>query len=369
MTPFQIIFHYINNKREIEALEKSFLDINEQIDLYEKQFLNTINSYLKSRQQELEELEKRYVKIEENAQKRYDEALGTENTDDQNNIAYATHISGIDHFFLRKAEEIEKINVKYSDFLDLFSKSTLVALYSLNENFLNKICDIASQTFNQKIKVSHFNSRDYLKASFNYLELVIDISREPFKSYESKLEEIQKVRNKIIHAGSKISGESILKFVKTYSHSFNYNKENKFLIVTSPKFTTYFINLIKSLYEEILWSLEEKQNYETLKHILENWYGLIEGKIIISEISSKKTSEKKRTIDFKAESDNGNIPEFYGKLTLTSSKGYVVEIIDQTGNELIKEFLEADKDGINLEKDLKAFMTFNKNLDISLLIY
>ena len=369
MTPFQITFHYINHEREIETLEKSFLDINEQIDIYEKQFSNTINSYLKNRQEELDALEKRYVKIEQNAQKRYDEAIGTENPDDQNNIAYATHISGIDHLLHRKIEEIEKIKVKYSDFLDLFSKSTLVALYSLNENFLNKICDITSQTFNQKIKVSHFNSRDYLKASFNYLELVIDIPREPFKSYESKLEEIQKVRNKIIHAGSQITGESILKFVKTYSHSFNYNKENKFLRVTSPKFTTDFINLIKSLYEEILWNLEEKQNYKTLKCILENWYGLIEGKIIISEISSKKTSEKKRTIDFKAESDNENIPEFYGKLTLTSSKGYVVEIIDQTENKLMKEFLEADKDGIYLEMGLKAFMTFNKNLDISLLIY
>ena len=84
-----------------------------------KQFSNTINSYLKSRKEELESLEKRYEKIEQEAQKRYDEALSTANPDDQDNIAFATHISGIDHIMHNKYEEIEKIRQKYSDFLDL----------------------------------------------------------------------------------------------------------------------------------------------------------------------------------------------------------------------------------------------------------
>ena len=369
MTPFQVTFHYINNERKIEILEKSFLDIKDQLDLYEKQHSNTINSYLKSRQEELDTLEKRYLKVEKEAQKRYDETIGTENPEDENNISYATHISGIDYLLHKKIEEIEEIKIKYSDFLDLFSKSTLIALYSLNENFLNKICDISSQTFNQKIKVSHFNSRDYLKASFNYLELVIDIPKEPFESYVSKLKEIQSIRNKIIHAGSQITDESILKIVKKYSHSFHYNEENQFVKVTSPKFIKDFFNLLKNVYEELLWLLEERQSNKTLKNILENWFGLIEGEIIVTEIKSKKTSEKIRTIDFKMESDNKNIPELNGKLTLTRSKGYVVEIIDQTENDLIKEFVEADKDGIYLEMGLKTFMAFNKDLDIRLLIY
>ena len=369
MTPFQVTFHYINNKREIEVLEKSFLDIKNQLDLYEKQHSNTIKSYLKSRQEELDALEKRYVKVEKEAQKRYDEALGTENPDDQNNIAYATHISGIDYLIHNKYEEIDEIKIKYSNFLDLFSKSTLIALYSLNENFLSRICDIASLTFNQKIKVSHFNSRDYLKASFDYLELVIDIPKEPFESYISKLKEIQSIRNKIIHAGSQISDTSILKLIKTYSHSFHYSDENQFLRITSPKFTEDFFNLLKNLYEELLWLLEERQNNNTLKRIFENWFGLIEGKISITEIKSTKNSGETRTIQFKIKSDNDKIPELNGKLTLTRSKGYIREILNQTENELIKEFIEADKDIVHLEMELKTFMSFDENLDIGLLLY
>ena len=368
MTTFQITLHYINNERKVETLEKSFLDIKNQLDLYEKQHLNTINSYLKNKREELKSLNTRYLTVEKEAQKRYDETLGAENTEDHNNISYALHISGIDYLTENKIQETKEVEEKYSDFLDLFSKSTLIALYSLNENFLNKICDISSQTFNQKIKISHFNSRDYLKASFNYLELVIDIPKEPFESYISKLKEIQSIRNKIIHAGSQITDDSILKIVKKYSDSFDYNEHNQFVKVKSSKFVKDFFNLLKNIYEELLWLLEERQKNETLKNILENWFGLIV-EIIVTEINSKKTSNKIRTIDFIIELDKKSISKINGKLTLTHSNENNIEFIDQTENDLIKEFLEADKNGIYLKKGLKTFMSFNKNFDIRLLMY
>lgn len=369
MTPFQITFHYLNNERKIENLEKSFSDVKNQLDLYEKQHSNTIKSYLKSRKEELDTLRERYAKTEKEAQKRYEEALGTENPDDQDNIAYATHISGIDYIIHNKSEEMEKIKIKYSDFLDLFSKSTLIALYSLNENFLNKVCDFASETFEQKIKVSHFNSRNYLKASFDYLELVINIQKKPFESYISKLKDIQSIRNRIIHAGSQITDTSILKLVKKHSHSFHYNEENQFLRIISPKYTEDFFNILRNLYEELFWQLEERQNWNTLKNILENWFGLIEGEISILNLKASKTSNKIRTIQFNIKSSNSKIPRLNGKLTLTRSKGYIREIIDQTENDLILEFVEAEKDGVHLEMELKTFMAFDKSLDIGVKIY
>lgn len=369
MTPFQATFYYINNKRKIEKIENSFLLIKDQLNLYEKQVSNTIKSYLRNKEDELEELEKRYIKLEKGAQKIYDETLGVDNPDDKNNIDYATHISGIDYLHHRKSEEIENIENKYLDFLDLFSKSTLVALYSLNENFLNNLCDLASQTFEQKIKVSHFNSRDYLKASFNYLELVIDLPKEPFENQITKLQDIQKIRNKIIHAGSQIKSKTILELVAKYSDSFIYDEETHFLRVKSSKFTKDFFNLLKNLYHELLWNLEKKQNYKNLKNIFENWFGLIERKITIAEINSIKISDKSRTIDFKAKSDNKKLSQFCGKLTFTSSKGYNNEIIDQTENDLMNEFLETDKDLIQLKMELKTFITFDKKIDIKLLVY
>lgn len=369
MTPFQITFYYLNNQRKIEQLEKSFIVINEQLELFENQHSSTIKNYLKNWKEELDNLTERYKKLEKSSQEKYDETIGDNDPSDENNIAYATHISGIDYLAHRKQENIEEIKAKYSDFLDLFSKSTLIGLYSLNENFLSKICELSSQAFEKKIKLSHFSQRDYLLSSFNYLELVIDIPFEPFKKYVSKLKDIQSIRNKIIHEGSEIKDNSILKTIEKYSPNLLYDKEKEFLRIVSSNFNKDFFALLKSLYQELLWQLEERQKYKSIKSILENWFGLIEGKITISEVYSTKTSSKKRTIDFKIVSDNEKIPELNGKLSLTSNKGYEVEIIDQSENELIKELLEAEKDLINLNLELKTFMTFDKNLDIRLLIY
>jgi hypothetical protein len=369
MTPFQITFYYLNNQRKIEQLEKSFIVINEQLGLFENQHTSTIKNYLKNWEDELDKLTERYKKSEKSAQEKYDETIGDSDPSDENNIAYATHISGIDYLYHKKQEDIEEIKAKYSDFLDLFSKSTLIGLYSLNENFLSKICELSSQEFDKKIKLSHFSQRDYLLSSFNYLELVIDIPTELFQTHISKLKDIQSVRNKIIHEGSEIKDNSILKTIEKYSPNLLYDKEKEFLRIVNSNFNKDFFELLKSLYQELLWQLEERQKYKTIKSILENWFGLIEGKITISEINSTKTSSKKRTIDFKIVSDNEKIPELNGKLSLTSNKGYEVEIIDQSENELIKELLEAEKDLISLNVELKTFMTFDKNLDIRLLIY
>lgn len=368
MTPFHITFYFLNNQRKIDELEKSFRAIYDQLELYENQHSSTIKNYLKSWEEELDDLKKRYKKSEKRAQEKYDETIGDNDPEDQDNIAYATHNSGIDYLAHKKYEDIEEIKTKYSDFLDLFSKSTLIGLYSLNENFLSKICELTSHTFGKKIKLSHFSSRDYLVSSFNYLELVIDLPKEPFEKYISKLKDIQSIRNKIIHEGSEIKDGSMLKTVKKFSPNLLYDEENEYLRIVNSDFNKDFFKLIKTLYQELLWQLEERQQYKTLKSILENWFGLIEGKITISEISSKAKS-KIRTIDFKIESDNDKIPDLKGKLTLTSSKGYKVEIIDQSENDLIKELLVAEKDLINLEMELKTFMSFDKSLDIRLLIY
>jgi hypothetical protein len=369
MTSFQITFYFLNNQRKVEQLEKSFIAINDQLELFEKQHSSTIKNYLKSWQEELDDLTERYKKSEKSAQQKYDETIGDSGPNNQDNIAYATHISGIDYLAHRKQEEVEVIKAKYSDFLDLFSKSTLIGLYSLNESFLSKVCNLSSQTFEKKIKLSHFSQRDYLLSSFNYLELVIDIPIEPFEKYVSKLKDVQSIRNKIIHEGSEIKDSSILKTIEKYSPNLFYDKEKEFLKIVNSNFNKDFFELLKNLYQELLWQFEERQKYKTIKSILENWFGLIEGKITISEVNSTKTSSKKRTIDFKIDSDNEKVPELKGKLSLTTNKGYEVEIIDQSENELIKELLEAEKDLINLNLELKTFMTFDKNLDIRLLIY
>jgi hypothetical protein len=369
MTPFQFIYYYLNNERKIDILENSFVNINEKIELYEKQYTITLNSYLKLWDKELILLESQFKKGEEFRKKIYAENLGTENLQDENNIAYATNISGMEYYAEKHTEDKQKIKLKYFDFLDLYSKSTLIALYSLNENFLNETCDISSEILNKKIKISHFNSRNYLKATIEYLQLVIDIEITDLEKYISKLKDIQYLRNKIIHAGSKFTDDYVLKIVKKYSDSLHYEKE--ILKIIKPDFVKDLFKVLKEFYEETLWLLEERNKFEIIRKIFENWFGVIGERIIISEINYKRRSEKVRTITFIVNSEKGKIKDINAKLTLTRNKGYDVDIKNQSENNLIKEFTEAQMEtkGFYLEKELKVFLQFDKRLDIELIIY
>ena len=85
MTPFHITFYFLNNQRKIDDLEKSFRAIYDQLDLYEKQHSSTIKNYLKSWEEELDELKKRYKKSEKRAQEKYDETIGDNDPEDQGN--------------------------------------------------------------------------------------------------------------------------------------------------------------------------------------------------------------------------------------------------------------------------------------------
>lgn len=371
MTPFQISMYYITHEREMGILEKSFLQVKSQLELYKKQYAITQKSYLNSWKQEAENLNKKYKKSEEQAKKIYAETLGDENPEDENNIAYATHVSGIDYLAHKKSEDGELTDAKYLDFLDLFSKSTLISLYSLNENFLKVTCDNVSQIFNIKVKISHFKSRDYLQASINYLELVANIETVDLESYISKLKDIQVIRNRIIHDGSKIKDKSTLRVVKKYHDSIYIVEETDFLKIAKAKFINNFFTILKEFYEEILWLLEEKLEYKTLAEIFSNWLGLIEGEITTTDFKYKKGAKKSRIVDFKILSNNDKIPELNGKLTLTRGEGFNVEVIDQTEIQEIVQFVNAQKEshGIHLEQELKTFLSFDDSIDIRLLIH
>lgn len=369
MTNSDAVFYYTNHFKNIDILEKAFLEFKDQINFIEKQYFITVDLYLKNRQEELDNLENTYFEVLNEAKEGYENELDKENFNDDYKIYHTKKFSGIDAIIFLKNEDISEIKLKYSNILDLFSKSTLISLYSLNETFLNRICEIASVTFKQKITISHFNSRDYLIASFNYLELVIDIPQQSLESYIFKLKQIQKIRNKIIHSGSKSSELIILDIIKANARSFHHNNENQFIRIISAQFIIDFIDLLNDLYNELFWLFEYRQNYKTLKNIFENWFRLIDNKIIISEITCVKTTKKSQTLNFIIESDNKKIQNLKCKLTFNQSESKGFSIIDQTENELIKKFIEINKNGIYIELILKTFTIFKKNNNINLIIY
>lgn len=76
----------------------------------------------------------------------------------------------------------QEIDFEYEDFMDLYSKSILIALYSLNESKLNAILDIGSKMFCLKTKPLHLASRNYMDSSIVYLNLVMGIEKKQIKN-------------------------------------------------------------------------------------------------------------------------------------------------------------------------------------------
>lgn len=369
ITSFQTTFFYISHEKKKSVLEKSFLEVKEQLNIYENQYSLTQKSYLNSWNEELETLNNNFSKSRKKCTEHYESLINETSSDDDH--SYALHASGLQYLDERNYEEVEKIKIKYLDFLDLYSKSILIALYSLNENFLNKTCDITSEIFKQKIKSSHFNSNDYLNKSINYLNLVIDIPISNLEKYISKFKDIQFLRNKIIHEGSKFSNDQINDIVKRNSVNLFYDKNNEFLKIIKPGFIEELFQLYREFYEELLWLIEERQKFNTIENSLKYWFGLLDRHIFIKEIDYKKNSGKIRTLTFQISSRKKNIPKVSGKITFTKSTGYKYEVINQTDCKAIEEFVNTQNEsqGIHLENTFELFKAFEEKMDIKILIY
>ena len=371
MTSFQSTFYHISNTKQSNAFEVSFEEFKKQLKLYERQFSLTLNSYLKEWNSEALELKKRYEEEKNIAKKVYEDIMRGDDGKEDYAHDYAMNASNleyIDHYFY---EENEKINIKYKEFLDLYSKSILISLYSLNENQLNELGEIASNEFNKKIKPSHFNSRDYLISSITYLDLVIEIPVVNLEKYVTKLKDLQYLRNKIVHANSKFTDDLIIEKVKKYKESLSYDTNTSYLKIQSSKFIKESIILYREFYSELLWLIDIRQKHLIIKNGLKHWFGLLDRNIFITNLNSEKKSKAKRTILFSVSSRKKDLPKFNGRLIISKSKRNSVEIINQIDNKKINEFIETENKsgGYYLKKIFEVHTIIDTPLKIKLMIY
>lgn len=371
MNLFQSTFYYIANKKENNQLEKPFLDFKRQLDVYEKQFSLTLKSYLKEWDNELLKLKTEYETSRKEADKVYEEVMAEVGTDDDYAPNYAMNVSGLDYLESNYAENHEIIENKYKEFLDLYSKSILVSLYALNESSLNQICKVSADLFSKKIKPSHFNSRDYLNSSIDYLELVLEIDTSILEKYISKLKDIQFIRNKIVHAGSKFSDNKIEDVVKRNEKLLHFDNDSQYLKIISSKFIKELFSLFKELYCEILWLIDEKQNSQILKNGIKYWLGLLDSNIFITQVKYERVSLNNRSINFKLSSRKKTIPKIDCRMSLKKAKEKKVEITDQTSSSVINEFMELENksNGYHLSDVVKIFDFDNEKFELNLVIY
>ncbi|MBL7793432.1 MAG: hypothetical protein JNK77_13970 [Saprospiraceae bacterium] len=344
MDIFRYVLYSSGAEKEKSELEKAFEDLINKVGLYETQYEVTQNLYLTEWKNELEELNKEYNIEINNIQEIYNRLYEeTKIIDEKDRDAYASHASGIDNlsdWYLKSKDYIER---KYRDFFDLYNKSLMIALYSLVESKLKEVCEITAVDFNKKLKYEYLDSRNYLKTSLIYFDLVIQIPTSLIEPYISYLEEIQFMRNRIIHAESKFSGDNentIQKIVVKSKGALELNKEGSVntLRIRKPEFILDFFEKIRDLFEELLWLLDDKRDKKVLGKRLIFWFRILDPKIFLKNIKLERIGKGKRKLEFELSSRKKNIPKFKCRVSIVRANKNSFEIIDQTNSEAINKF-------------------------------
>lgn len=371
MSQFHYSFYRIINQKVENEFEPLFKELKHQIYIYERQFKLTSKAYVNEWNEELKANDKNYKSQKAKAEVIYKNAI-QDFGEDEYAHSYAMNASGLemlDHQHYRQKEEIDN---EYNSFLDLYSKSILIALYSLNESKLNEIVNVASTVFNKKIKPSHFNSRDYLNSSIQYLNLVIEIDTEKLETHISKLKDIQFLRNGIVHNSSIFSEtETATNIVKKYNKSLRFDKRNNSINIINSAFIKDFFQLLKDFYEELFWALDIKQESIIIKNGLSHWLGVLDKDITIETLKLDKNTKNEKLISFSAISKDQNIKEINGKITLKKSSEDSFEFTNQTGNETIDGFLDYEKklEGNYMMDIFKSFNINHNSYEKKILVY
>jgi hypothetical protein len=305
--------------------------------------------------------------------KKYKEVFDKEEIEDDSlGHSFAMHESGldyIDHYF-----EIEKEDIKsrYLDFYDLYSKSLLIGIYSLIESKFKEICDVSAESFEKEMKYEHLDRRDYFQSTINYLKYVIQIPTKTIEAHISQLKNIQYIRNRIVHSESNFS-EAKETTIETILNQYKgeLKLENDTLIITKSTFIFGLFELIKELSEELIWLIDERNDYCILKKGLDYWFKILDRNIFIKNITTIKKGKGKRVIEFQLSSRKRAIPKINCKITLSRAAQNTLEIIDQTDNKTVNEFnsLIEEVQSFLFDYTFKNFNFSSKKQKLSILMY
>lgn len=328
-------------KKKTLPIEDCFSKRTHELTLYEKQYLLTKDLYASEWNKEYLELNEEYktdlAKANEEYQKTYAEMEGE---DEDFRHQFADHKSNsryVDHWFYESTEDMK---FRYNSFFDIYSKSVVMTLYSLVESTLKEICLIAQSDLNKKIAPEDLDSKNYLMNSINYFDLVLEIPIDTITPLIQKLEKIQKVRNKIAHENSEVTSLEIEEIIKNSNGSLTIEEENggKYFKIVKAKYVLDFFELIREIFEEAFWLIDERYENKFLLKGLNYWFGMLDEKVKISHLEITKIKKGERKVNFRINSRKHKIKKFNCRIALSRNTINEVNFIEQTNLPLVEAF-------------------------------
>ena len=326
---------YFLDPPKLEPLERFFVQVQGKISIYQKHAETTIGLYHTEATDKLKELKTEHEKVAGEAniayKKHFEEIEGSE--DDKHDWAsHASKASEIDHHYASADEEMK---ADFTEMADHFNKSSLVTLYALLETELRRLCGHLHNSFKLKFTVERFEKTDYLKSMMEYIALVADIDIAPVESKMNKLQELQYLRNRIMHNGAEFSlekNEWLDDLVKNSDGGLFWetvDEEQIRILRIRSKFISPYYSIISDFFFDLFKSLNVKLGFDSLSERMSFLFGFLSKEINVKYLSQRDIANGKQFVFSIESNDFENLFQFNLKMSIATANPDQLIIINQ----------------------------------------
>jgi len=290
------IMYYISSK-SFKGLDSFFSELDKKIALSERNTIATFSLYQQDHLTSHASLKSTFEHEMKLADSKYNAAYKEINGGDDIKHAYAANESGWGYLTQRNAMDSELLDLRFEEMTNNLFTSSIISLYVLLESELKRLCNYWRKLTHNRIEISDFGQRDYVGASYKYIDKVMGINMSSIDSHLNKLKDLQNLRNRLIHDGGVLLVEQ-LKSVKKLTDSSNggliytLDGDEYLLKITKIDYATHWHQVIRDFFENIFWSIDLQMEHRFLKARMQYLLGVLNPHIYIKNFTATQKNSK-----------------------------------------------------------------------------
>ncbi|MBB2143975.1 hypothetical protein GM921_00630 [Pedobacter sp. LMG 31464] len=326
---------YFLDPPPLSEIETFFVQVHGKLGIHQRHFQTTINLYQKEVDAELQKQKDELGSTMATANAEYKKAYDELKADEYEKHIYAIRESGIDEIEHHFATLDEQTKLEYIEMADHYNKSSAATLYALLESELRRFCGQAMKHFKLTFPVERFEKSDYLYSMMEYLKLVAIIDTSKADTFLPKLQQLQFLRNKIMHNGAEFDNEANEKLDNLVDQNKGVlffdelPEENIRILRVKSNFVIPYYEIINDFFISLFSALNQKLNFSFLADRVKFIFGFLSKAVTVSLENEKEVKNGKQYV-FDVKSDHkDNEFEFKLKLTIATSATDGVSITNQ----------------------------------------
>lgn len=342
MNDFQYMMFHSKMETEKTTIQKEFLDFRNMIELNEQLFDQIIASQLHSYKEKMKETREAERITVTKARIKYNEIFAKSKGDEEERHSWARHASGLENIDYDSQIQEEAATDLAQKHLDSIRKSMMVTVFSLIESSLYSIGEMAHREFKTKLKISHLNSKNYIKAAFDYLDLVIELNQDHYINYYEKLSDYRTLRNCFVHNNAILTVKEKDNLKSIFNDSVDVTDKSNGLVqlkISKEAIVKDLFTHAKLIMENIHWAFEERLQFKPIEERCMLWFCILDEEIELSDFKAVKKSPNKVEIEFLFSSKTEKIKNMKCHVEVSSRQTRAMLLKNHTNSEVIDKFL------------------------------